>query len=130
MQEAHDSIIELEPTEAGQPAILVVDDDEQVRIILAERLAGMGYRVLQASDGPEALAMLAADGAVRILITDVRMPGMSGLELADLAVARQGNLKIILISGYFLPDQTDRPVLKKPFRMMQLETLVRAQLAR
>ena len=117
--------------EAGQrtgPAILIVDDDPEVRVIVAEFLENFGYRVLQASGGVEALSLLARTPDVRMLITDVRMPQMSGLELADLATQRQGDLKVILISGYFVPQQVERRILRKPFRMKELEAAIEAEL--
>ena len=110
------------------PAILIVDDDSEVRVIVAEFLEDFGYRVLQASGGAEALSLLAQTPDVRMLITDVRMPDMSGLELADLATQRQGDLKVILISGYFMPQQVERRFLRKPFRMKELEAAVQAEL--
>ena len=65
------------------PRILVVDDEEEVREILAETLEDFGYAVLTAASGEEALPVLVHDRGVAMVITDVRMPGMSGLELAD-----------------------------------------------
>lgn len=109
-------------------AILIVDDDPEVRVIIAEFLEDFGYRVLQASGGTEALRLLAETSDVRMLITDVRMPDMSGLELADLATQRDGELRVILISGYFMPQQVERRFLRKPFRMKELEAAVVAEL--
>jgi FixJ family two-component response regulator len=54
---------------------------------------------------------------------------MSGVELADVATRRQSDLKIILISGYFVSQQVERRFLRKPFRMRALEAAVRAELA-
>ena len=117
--------------EAGQttgPAILIVDDDPEVRVVVAEFLEEFGFRVMQAASGPEALSLLAQTPDVRMLITDVRMPDMSGLELADLATQRHGDLKVILISGYFMPQHIPRRFLRKPFRMKELEAAVHAEL--
>jgi YesN/AraC family two-component response regulator len=63
-----------------------------------------------------------------MIITDIRMPDMSGIELADVATQRQSDLKIILISGYFVSQQLERRFLRKPFRMRDLEAAVRAEL--
>ena len=109
-------------------AILIVDDDPEVRVIVADFLEEFGYRVLQAGGGAEALSLLAQNQDVRMLITDVRMPDMSGLELADLATQRQGDLKVILISGYFMPQHVERRFLRKPFRMKELQAAVHAEL--
>lgn len=116
--------------EAGAPTIMVVDDDDEVRVIVAEFLQDFGYAVLQASGGAEALRVLADSPAVRMLITDVRMPEMSGLELAELATQRHLGLKVILISGYFVAQQVGRQFLRKPFRMAELAAMVRDELAK
>jgi YesN/AraC family two-component response regulator len=63
-----------------------------------------------------------------MIITDIRMPDMSGIELANIATQRRSNLKIILISGYFVSQQVNRRFLRKPFRMKELELAVRAEL--
>ena len=108
--------------------ILVVDDEEEVRDILAEALEDFGYAVLTAASGEEALSMLAADGGVDMVITDVRMPGISGLELAEEIRRRWPEMKVVLISGYFLPQAVPQHFLKKPFHMKELASIVRAEL--
>jgi len=113
---------------ADRAKLMIVDDDPEVRIIVAEFLEDFGYRVLQASGGAEALEMLAQTPDLSMIITDIRMPDMSGIELADLATQRQRDLKIILISGYFVSQQVERRFLRKPFRMKELEAAVRAEL--
>jgi YesN/AraC family two-component response regulator len=65
-----------------------------------------------------------------MIITDIRMPDMSGIELANLATQRQRDLRIILISGYFVSQQVERRFLRKPFRMRDLEAAVREELNR
>jgi YesN/AraC family two-component response regulator len=84
--------------------------------------------VIEASGGTEALDLLAEIPDLRMIITDIRMPDMSGIELADLATQRHGGLKIILISGYYVSQQVERRFLRKPFRMRDLEDAVRAEL--
>jgi CheY-like chemotaxis protein len=110
--------------------IMVVDDDHHVRTILAEYLEGSGYHVLEAGGGREALRILADAPAVDLMITDVRMPDMSGLDLAETATQDRADLKVILISGYFVSQQVGHRVLKKPFRMQQLADAVRDELGR
>ena len=107
---------------------MIVDDDPEVRIIVAEFLRDFGYQVIQASGGAEALDLLARNPDLRMIITDIRMPDMSGIELADIATRRQSDLKIILISGYFVSQQVERRFLRKPFRMRDLEAAVTAEL--
>src|SRR5262249_46920903 len=108
--------------------VMIVDDDPEVRVIVAEFLDDFGYRVLQANGGAEALELLAGTPDLRMIITDIRMPEMSGIELANIATQRQTDLKIILISGYFVSQQVERRFLRKPFRMKELEAAVRAEL--
>jgi CheY-like chemotaxis protein len=108
--------------------ILVVDDEAEVREILAETLEDFGYAVVTAASGEEALPVLANDRSVGLVITDVRMPGMSGLELADQIRRQWPKVKVVLISGYFLPQKVPQRFLKKPFHMKELASIVRAEL--
>ncbi len=112
----------------GQFSILIVDDDTEVREILAESLQSYGYAVRAASTGEEALQELTREPRIRLLISDVRMAGMSGIELVDRAIAVCPHLRIILMSGYFLPQHIDRRFLKKPFRMRDLAAAVAEEL--
>jgi CheY-like chemotaxis protein len=113
---------------AERPKLMLVDDDPEVRVIVAEFLEDFGYRVLQATGGAEALELLARTPDLSMIISDIRMPDMSGIELADVATQRRRDLKIILISGYFISQQVSRRFLRKPFRMKELEAAVRAEL--
>jgi CheY-like chemotaxis protein len=108
--------------------ILLVEDDEAVREVTGVLLGGLGYRVLEAAQAPAALALLEAERAVDLLLTDIVMPGgMSGLELAAVAVQRHPALRVIVTSGDAaavdaLPGCAGA-VLQKPYRF---ETLTRA----
>jgi len=113
---------------APPPTILIVDDEPEVRTVVAEFLEDFGYQVLQAEGGTQALGRLQDNPSVQLLITDIRMPEMSGIELADLATAKKPELKVILISGYFIAQQVRRRFLRKPFRMKELQAAVRAEL--
>jgi CheY-like chemotaxis protein len=116
------------PGSAPPATILIVDDEPEVRMVVAEFLEDFGYRVLQAGGGTQALGRLQDNPSVQLLITDIRMPEMSGIELADLATKQNPRLKVILISGYFVAQQVHRRFLRKPFRMKELEVAVRAEL--
>ena len=109
--------------------ILLVDDDDDVRETSADMLSELGYDVVQASSGVEALTMLDARPDLEVMVTDIRMPGMSGLELSDLARTRRKDLKIILISGYFLPQPIQRRFLQKPFRTHELDQAIQAEIS-
>jgi signal transduction histidine kinase len=85
----------------GNHSILVVEDDDDVRAYTVEILRELGYRVIEAHDGPSALRLIERqDRQIDLMFTDVVMPGMSGRELADRARAVQPELKIIYTSGY------------------------------
>ncbi len=109
--------------------ILLVDDDEAVRETSAEMLEELGYTVVQATGGDAALNLLDRHRGVEVMVTDVRMPGMSGLELSEIAASRFNGLKVILISGYFLPQPINWRFLQKPFRIRDLDEAIRAELA-
>lgn len=109
--------------------VLLVDDDEDVRETSADMLEELGYQVMRAASGYEALERLACHPDLEIMVTDVRMPGMSGLELTEVASERYRDLKIIVMSGYFTPQPIYRRFLKKPFRTTELDAAIRAELA-
>jgi PAS domain S-box-containing protein len=102
--------------------ILVVDDDSDVREMTVEMLADLGYRVLVATNGPEALAILRRDEVVDLLFSDVVMPaGMSGVDLARAARRLRPDLRVLLSSGH--PGDTraqliqrEFPFIAKPYR--------------
>jgi signal transduction histidine kinase len=85
----------------GEEVILVCEDDEDVRAYSAEVLGELGYQVLEAADGPAALAILEAKGHVDLLFTDVVLPGgMSGAVLAREAAKLQPGIKTLFTTGY------------------------------
>ena len=110
------------------PQILLVDDDDHVRETSADMLEELGYQVMRAASGFEALERLATCPDLDVMVTDVRMPGMSGLELSEVAAERYRHLKIIVMSGYFTPQPIRRRFLKKPFRTTELDAAIRAEL--
>ena len=109
--------------------ILVVDDDADVLDVLAETLAAFGYAVVKASGGEDALRVLISRDDIGMMITDMRMPGMSGLDLAAAARRVKSGLRVLVISGYFMPQQLGLRFLKKPFHMADLASAVSAELA-
>ena len=117
-------------TAALQPAevILVVDDDEAVRELMAEFLSAVGFNVLSAMGGYEALRMLQETPGISLLLTDIRMPDISGLELARQAKASNPALHVVLTSGYFSPQPMPYRFIRKPFRLGELEAVVRSEL--
>jgi len=80
--------------------ILYVEDDQGVRESVAEILASAGFRVLVAKDGYEAVRLL-AENEVDVLLTDIVMPGRSGLDLARQARQLRAEIKIIFMTAYY-----------------------------
>lgn len=115
--------------------ILLVDDDASMRSIVARALTSDGHVVTEASDGETALEALAAGSfGFNLLLTDVQMPGMDGLTLAQQATATTAALRVIVISAL---DQASVGAklgpnarwLAKPFTLDQIRAEVRAALA-
>jgi CheY-like chemotaxis protein len=71
-----------------------------VRAYVVETLRGLGYDVLEAAGGEEALALMDRYNTVSLLLTDVVMPGQNGRKLAEAARARQASLKVLYMTGY------------------------------
>ncbi len=95
-QTAHD-----EQLPGGTETILVVEDESAVRTMISRILAGGGYHVLEAPDGPVALALTGSGPeTVHLLLTDVVMPRMSGRELADEFASRRPEARVLFMSGY------------------------------
>jgi CheY-like chemotaxis protein len=81
--------------------VLVVEDDPDVRVYTVEMVKDLGYQVLSAPNGPIALQLLDAHPNLRLLFTDVVLPGgMNGRQLADKALQRRPGIKILFTTGY------------------------------
>ncbi|WP_419815057.1 ATP-binding protein [Glacieibacterium sp.] len=113
--------------------ILVVEDDDEVRTYTVESLRELGYRVLEAHDGPSALSLLdRQEHPISLLFTDVVMPGVSGRELQEAALLRQSQLKVLFTTGYARSaivhgGRLDAGVelLPKPFTYAELAAKIR-----
>ena len=118
---------------AGTETVLLVDDDEIVRATVASMLESLGYEVLTASSGVEALSILENGTAIALLFTDVVMPGpISGRKLAERAVEINPAIKILFTSGYTENSivhhsrlDTGVEFLSKPFDRERLAVKVR-----
>ncbi|MGE5504163.1 MAG: PAS domain-containing protein [Actinomycetota bacterium] len=121
----------------GTGTILLVEDEDAVRMFGARALRNKGYRVIEARSGEQALDVLrgdegTADGAIDVLVSDVVMPGMDGVTLARLVRMERPAIKVILISGYsedvarngIDPDEGIH-FLPKPFSLKQLAGAVK-----
>ena len=114
-------------------AVLVVDDEPTVRLLITEVLNDLEYISLEAADGPSGLTILKSDAPIDLLITDVGLPGgMDGRELATAARAERPGLAILFITGYaentVLGDaalETGILVLAKPFSIDALASHIK-----
>ncbi|NTF31117.1 PAS domain S-box protein [Rhizobium skierniewicense] len=89
------------PQSSGNETILVVDDEPLVRMFAVEQLEDLGYTVLEADDGPSALAILNSERPINLLVTDVGLPnGMNGRQLAEAARLSRPDLGVLFITGY------------------------------
>jgi CheY-like chemotaxis protein len=106
--------------------VLVVDDDPLVVAGTAEMLEDLGHQPIEASSGVGALALLGADSAIDVVVTDYAMPGMNGAELAAKIRLGWPHLPVAIISGYAaLPGVGgDLPRLNKPYRRGELAALI------
>ncbi len=86
--------------EPGSKTILVVDDEPEIRKLVAAMVGQFGHTVLTADSGEHALTLVRKGHPIELLITDVIAPGMSGPMLADKLSALQPDLKVLYISGY------------------------------
>ncbi|MBC4019374.1 response regulator, partial [Siccirubricoccus deserti] len=109
--------------------ILVIDDDPDVRRVLVASLDALGYRVLEAADGPSGLAVL-EEAAPELMIVDFAMPGMNGAEVAGAARKLRPDLPIVFVSGYADTAAIERIVgpdtlmMRKPFRIDELQAVL------
>lgn len=118
-------------TGSGQRRVLVVDDEPAVRGFVAAALRASGYEVVEAADGREAMrAIYAGSTTPAVLITDIEMPVMGGIELAARLTAERPRMRVVLMTGR--PDSVapalDRAivtgVLLKPFTADALRAAV------
>ena len=100
--------------------ILIVDDEPQLRQLLAGVMGQHGLKTLQAADGHEALAQLRAHPEIQLLLSDVKMPGMTGYELVEQALEFRPELKVLMMTAY----ATDLPT-PQALRAREIRTLTK-----
>ena len=114
--------------------ILVVDDEEVVRLVMTDALSDLGYQFEQALDGDAALHILRSERRIDLMISDVGLPGINGRQLSEMARQLRPDLKILFVTGYAaaagieggLDDRTD--LLCKPFTIATFSAKVRFML--
>ena len=126
------SVTETVPRGMSEDVVLVVEDDERVRAFSVEALSELGYTVLQAPNGAAGLKIIEERDDIDLLFTDVVMPGMTGGELAKLALQRRPGLKVLFTTGFTRNAIVHNGVLdpgthliQKPFSIEQLAVKIR-----
>ena len=121
------------PQEAprGAGTILLVEDDPEVRKLIQEALAGLGYSVLEAGSAGDAIQVAQNyPGPIELMVTDIVMPGFSGIELSKRLAPIRPDMKVLFISGYTDYDTTALALegnvayLQKPFGPVELASKV------
>jgi CheY-like chemotaxis protein len=122
------------PTKQIRGTVLLVEDEEKVRAVIAETLSDLGCRVLEAEDGTKGLAIVQSRNNFDLLLTDIGLPGLTGRQLADAARERNPQLPVLLITGYAgaaIDDTALAPgveLMRKPFTMDTLMAQVATML--
>jgi len=128
------SLTEVPRAEAGE-TVLVVEDEPVIRNLIVEVLQDLGYRALEAPDGPSGLKILQSRQRIDLLVTDVGLPGINGRQLADAARETRPPLKVLFITGYaenatlangFLDPGME--MITKPFAVEALATRIRTMI--
>ena len=121
---------------SGTETILLVEDEESMRELASEYLGGKGYRVLGAGDPDSAISIASThSGPIHMLLTDVILPGMSGVKLAERLAATHGSMRILYVSGYTADaivhhggQGPNFAFLSKPFSLSALARKIRTVL--
>src|SRR5438105_2309194 len=128
---AKSSRMEQLPGKNMSQKILVVDDEEQVRTVVGEVLRSLGYEVLVADDGVEALEVVEKTPNLDLVLTDVVMPNMGGFEMVNELQTQRPEIEVIFMSGYAGDEELVAQVsdgkarfLAKPFAPGDLERKV------
>jgi CheY-like chemotaxis protein len=119
------------PTPAAPRVVLIVDDEEPIRMAARRILEAGGYKVLEAENGARALEMATDDVTVDLLMADLEMPELAGEEMARRLRAARRDLKVLYVSGYVDRLLNERPMLwdgeaflEKPFTFESLSEAV------
>jgi CheY-like chemotaxis protein len=110
----------------AKPVMLVVEDNPMSRATAVELFQDLGLAVLDAYNGHHALALLEARPEINLLFIDVRMPGMSGPELAEVVRRRRLDIRVVLTSGFVGEEDVPKgfTFVPKPWRMDQVARAV------
>jgi PAS domain S-box-containing protein len=126
----------VEAHEGKDKVVLVAEDEDIVRLVVVEVLGDLGYRALEAADGPAALRILKSRQRIDLLITDIGLPDINGRQVVDQARGDRSNLKVLYMTGYaesaasseFLEDGAE--IITKPFSMDKLAAKIQQVIER
>jgi|SRR5579862_1980474 len=112
--------------------VMVVDDEVDIRELLAEHLDALGLVVTTAPDGQTAIdALEGSNGRFSLVLTDINMPGADGFDVLRAARCANAAANVVMITGYASPDSARRAVslgahdyLQKPFKLNQIDTIL------
>jgi DNA-binding response OmpR family regulator len=118
----------------GTGRVLVVEDEALVRLLVVQTLEEAGFAVSEAAEAQGALEVLRGDDCIRLMVTDVGLPGLNGRRLADEARARRPDMKVLFMTGYadsvllegILPEGCG--LITKPFDLDDLAARAQALL--
>ncbi|MBS9718852.1 chemotaxis protein CheB [Pseudohalocynthiibacter aestuariivivens] len=131
--ENNESEIRQSSLKAANETILVVEDDPLVRRLTVSRLQDMGYQVVEAVDGPKAIAILKKKNSIDLVFSDIMMPGgMTGFDVAEEALSINPELKVLLASGFADMSEIEtspHKVLRKPYSISTLAQNLRKLLS-
>ena len=128
----------MEGGEGAGETVLVVDDEETIRMLIVEVLDDLGYTAIEAADGAAALKLLESEGRIDLLVTDVGLPGgLNGRQIADAGRRTRPDLKVLFITGYAENAvignghlEPGMQVITKPFAMGAIGTRIRDMIER
>jgi CheY-like chemotaxis protein len=126
----------VEAHEGKDKVVLVAEDEDIVRLVVVEVLGDLGYRALEAADGPAALRILKSRQRIDLLITDIGLPDINGRQVVDQARGERSGLKVLYMTGYaesaasgeFLDEGAE--IIIKPFNMDKLSAKIQEVIER
>jgi CheY-like chemotaxis protein len=128
-----DLVDEYDEPAGGEETIMVVEDEDSAREFIVRALSLAGYTTLEAKDGIQAIERLQQnDQAIDLILTDILLPMMNGVEFGKLAMAQSPDTKLVYMTGYQTESEATDPdlTLRKPFKHTELLSWVRQQLDR
>ena len=126
----------INPSRSSTPSILLAEDEAMLRMLAADTLRDSGYEVIETVDGAAALEVLKSGVRVDLLISDIKMPRMTGYELVEAGLSLRPQLRVLLMTGYSqdpMPKaiaEANISTLHKPFDFDELPKYVERMINR